>query len=242
MPADQKRFGLGKTTPREITTLMNKFVACDLGSPAGKDDAQLCKAALHMLHAQFYREGIPRYLDTLPGAANDSIANKSGALDASRSDVAAVSTRHGIVLISIYTYDNADQSWTPDDEGDLTIARLARAIVNAWSPAALRPGLRSRSLNNFILPTPPLIRLTVVNFLHARQRIDVLPLVCHHGFSKCAGSASANPLAWRSERIRLLNATSSTIFVPRRASCQNLQCMLQKPRRELLNLGIGQPE
>jgi beta-lactamase class A len=139
MPADQKRFGLGKTTPREITTLMNKFVACDLGSPAGKDDAQLCKAALHMLHAQFYREGIPRYLDTLPGAANDSIANKSGALDASRSDVAAVSTRHGIVLISIYTYDNADQSWTSDDEGDLTIARLARAIVNAWSPAGLAP-------------------------------------------------------------------------------------------------------
>ena len=137
MPADFKRFGLGKTTPREMATLMNKFVQCDLGSSAQPGDATLCEAALHMLHSQFYRDGIPRYLDTLPGATGDSIANKTGALDAVRNDVAAVSTKNGMVLISIFTYDNADHSWTSDDEGDMTIARLAKAIVNAWSPQGL---------------------------------------------------------------------------------------------------------
>jgi beta-lactamase class A len=51
--------------------------------------------------------------------------------------VAAVATKNGMVIISIFTYDNADQSWTSDDEGDVTIAKLARAIVNTWSPQGL---------------------------------------------------------------------------------------------------------
>ncbi len=137
MPADQPRFGLGKTTAREMATLMTKFVSCDLGTPAMSQDTKLCAAALQMLHSQFYREGIPRYLDTLPGATGDSIANKTGALNAVRNDVAAISTKSGMIVISIFTYDNADQTWTADDEGDLTMAKLARTIVHAWSPQGL---------------------------------------------------------------------------------------------------------
>lgn len=133
MPADQKRFGLGKTTAREMASVMERFVSCNLGTPAQEGDAKLCSAELHMLHDQFYREGIPRYLDTLPGATSDSIANKTGALDAVRNDVAAVSTKNGMVILSIFTYDNADKSWTADDEGDMTIAKLAKCIVSAWS-------------------------------------------------------------------------------------------------------------
>jgi len=139
MPADQKRFGLGKTTPREMATLLEKFVSCDLGTPAQQADAGLCAIALRMLQDQFYRDGIPRYLDTLPGATGNSIANKTGALDAVRNDVAAVSSRNGMLVLSIFTFDNADKSWTSDDEGDMTIARLARAIVAAWSPQGLAP-------------------------------------------------------------------------------------------------------
>lgn len=142
MPADQKRFGLGKTTAREMASLMTKFVTCELaepGKPAAEGDAKLCDTALHMLHSQFYREGIPRYLDTLPGATDVAIANKTGALNAVRNDVAAVSTKSGMIVISIFTYDNKDQTWTVDDEGDTTIAKLARAIVNTWSPVGLAP-------------------------------------------------------------------------------------------------------
>ena len=137
MPADQPRFGLGKTTAHEAATLMEKFVDCDLGSPSVPADPGLCAAALHMLHSQFYRDTIPRYLDTLPGAKGDSIASKTGSLNAVRNDVAAISTSNGIVVISIFTYDNADQTWTVDNEAELTIAKLARAIVHAWSPDGL---------------------------------------------------------------------------------------------------------
>ena len=40
-------------------------------------------------------------------------------------------------MISAYTYENKDQSWTPDNEGYLTIAKMAKAIVETWAPKGL---------------------------------------------------------------------------------------------------------
>jgi beta-lactamase class A len=142
MPADYKQFGIGKTTAREMASLMGRFVRCELAEPGTAvmpGDAALCQVAMKMLHLQFYRTGIPRYLDGLPGATDDSIANKTGSLDAVRNDVGAVSTPNGIIVLSIFTFHNQDHSWTQDQEAELTIAKLARAIVGAWSPAGLAP-------------------------------------------------------------------------------------------------------
>jgi beta-lactamase class A len=141
MPADQKKFGLGKTTPREMALVMTKIARCELAEPGGQteaDDAKLCQVALKMLHAQFYRSAAPRYLEGMPGAASDSIANKTGSLDAVRNDVAAISTKNGIVIISTFTCNNKDHSWGAEQEGELTIAKLARAIIQSWSPEGLR--------------------------------------------------------------------------------------------------------
>jgi beta-lactamase class A len=140
MPADQKRFGLGKTTAREMAELMIKIASCDLaepGAPARQGDGVLCDVALKMLHVQFYRSAIPRYLDSLPGATGDSIANKTGSLDAVRNDVAAISTKNGMVVISCFTFNNKDHSWGADQEGELTIAKIAQQIVKSWSPEGL---------------------------------------------------------------------------------------------------------
>jgi len=140
MPDDQKKFGLGKTTAHEMATLMKKIVTCDLAEPgahARPDDAALCAVALHMLHVQFYRNAIPRYLDGMAGATGDSIANKTGSLDAVRNDVAAVSTKNGLVVISCFTFNNKDHSWGTEQEGELTIAKIARAIIQSWSPQGL---------------------------------------------------------------------------------------------------------
>ena len=140
MPPDQKKFGLGKTTAREMAALMTRIVACDLaepGAPARATDADLCAVALHMLHVQFYRNAVPRYLDGMPGATGDSIANKTGSLDAVRNDVAAISTKNGLVVISCFTFNNQDHSWGTEQEGELTIAKIARAIIQNWSPQGL---------------------------------------------------------------------------------------------------------
>ncbi len=140
MPADQKKFGLGKTTAREMAALMTKIVRCELaepGSSARADDAALCDVALKMLHVQFYRSAIPRYLDGMPGVTSNSIANKTGSLDAVRNDVAAISTKNGMVIISAFTFNNKDHAWGAEQEGELTIAKLARAIIQSWSPEGL---------------------------------------------------------------------------------------------------------
>lgn len=140
LPPDFKRFGLGKTTARQIATLMTRIVTCDLATkalPAQPGDATLCATTLHMLQLQFYRSAIPRYLEALPGAGPTSIANKTGSLDAVRNDVAAIATPHGVIILACFTTENRDHSWGTEQEGELTIAKLARAVVSAWSPEGL---------------------------------------------------------------------------------------------------------
>jgi beta-lactamase class A len=79
-----------------------------------------------------------RFIETSDTSeAPSAIANKTGALDALRADVAIVYTKSGKILVSAYTYDNADQRWSPDNEGYLTIAKLSKAIVEAWAPKGL---------------------------------------------------------------------------------------------------------
>ncbi|HEX4310210.1 MAG TPA: serine hydrolase [Acidobacteriaceae bacterium] len=145
MPADQKEFGLGKTTAREMAGIMDRLVTCNLGpaplsaanaaSSAIPSDQDLCKAAMHMLKVQSDRAGIPRYLEKLDTTEGDSaIANKTGAVDQARNDVGALFTQHGTIIISAFTHDNADTSWTPDNQGQLLIARMAKTIVDAWAP------------------------------------------------------------------------------------------------------------
>jgi beta-lactamase class A len=137
MPADQKQFGLGKTTAREMASVMQRFVTCDLGTPHQPQDDALCAAAMHMLKNQFYRNSIPRYLENLDTTVGESaIANKTGALDEVRNDVGVVFTKqHGSIVISEFTWDNEDHSWTPDNAGEVLMAKLAKAIVDDWNGA-----------------------------------------------------------------------------------------------------------
>ncbi len=151
MPADQPKFGLGKTTPQEMAYLMETIGLCHLhqiGTAAHPGDARfapvdgadraVCSVALNMLKNQFYRETIPRYLEAVDTTENGTaIASKTGSLDAVRNDVAIVMGKTGPMVLSIFTYGNRDHGWTVDNEGELTIARLARTIVQDWSPAGL---------------------------------------------------------------------------------------------------------
>lgn len=131
-PADQKQFGLGKTTAREMAELVERLWRCDLGAPG------LCRDMINIMRDQQDREMIPRYLDDADTSDGLSpIADKIGTLDAVRNDVGLVYTQAGPVVISIFTYDNPDQSWTPDNKAELLIGRMAQAIVTTWSPAGL---------------------------------------------------------------------------------------------------------
>jgi beta-lactamase class A len=141
MPPDQPQFGLGKTTAREMASIMERFAECRLALDGGAPkpgDGPLCGAILHMLRSQQDRDGIPRYLEALDTSEHGSaIANKTGALDQVRNDVALIATKTGPIVIAAFTWDNADQRWTGDNEGQKTLGRLGQTIVARWSPQGL---------------------------------------------------------------------------------------------------------
>jgi beta-lactamase class A len=132
MPPDQKKFGLGKTTAREMAKVMESIVRCDL------HDQQLCDAMIYMLRNQQYRNLVPHFLETADTSEGLSlIANKTGSLDEVRNDVAVVYAKNGPIIISAFTYDNQDKSWTNDNAAELLVAHIARTIMDSWSPSGL---------------------------------------------------------------------------------------------------------
>jgi beta-lactamase class A len=141
MSADQPKFGLGKTTAREMAAIMERIATCRLaldGSAPLAGDSKLCGSLLAMLRNQQDRNSLPRYLETLDTSETGSaIANKTGALDQVRNDVALISSKSGPIVISAFTQANADQRWTGDNEAEQTLGKLAKAIVDRWSPAGL---------------------------------------------------------------------------------------------------------
>jgi len=36
----------------------------------------------------------------------------------------------------MFTHDNADTSWTPDNEAEVLMAKMAKEIVDAWVPGS----------------------------------------------------------------------------------------------------------
>jgi len=141
MPSDQPKFGLGKTTAREMAAIMEGFATCRLAldnTAPLPGDAKICASLLHMLRNQQDKDSLPRYLETLDTSEHGSaIANKTGALDAVRNDIALISTKKGPVVIAAFTQENADKRWTGDNEAEKTLAKIAQAIVAAWSPEGL---------------------------------------------------------------------------------------------------------
>ncbi len=142
MPADQPEFGLGKTTAREMATIMRQIVECRL-DPATKPspaDGPLCGRALTMLRNQQDRDSLPRYVEVFDTSeAGSAIGNKTGALDAVRNDVALFATKNGPILISAFTWENKDERWTGDNEAEQTLGKIGAAVLKAWSPLGLDP-------------------------------------------------------------------------------------------------------
>lgn len=127
-PPDQKKFGLGKTTAREMAEILESIERCDLG------DKALCEKMIGIMKNQQDRAGIPRYLEAGDTTVQTSaIANKTGAEDDVRNDVGIVYTKHGPIVISAFTYDNKDQSWTVDNSAQVLIGKLAKTVVDAWA-------------------------------------------------------------------------------------------------------------
>jgi len=119
----RSQFGLGMTTPKEMNTLIELLYRHKAASVAG------CEKILRILSHQYWDDysGISVPLDV-------KVASKSGAIDRSRSEVSLVFAEHPYIL-TIYTDSQKDQSWSPANEGGVTIRRMCSLIWNGLNPS-----------------------------------------------------------------------------------------------------------
>lgn len=129
MPPDQPKFGLGKTTAREMAEALESIQRCDL-----KDQA-LCDQMLKIMRGQQDHSMVPRYIESDPDIPHPEwVADKLGALNDVRNDVALVMYKDTPIIISAFTWENKDQRWTHDNAAEILIASLARRIAQQWAP------------------------------------------------------------------------------------------------------------
>jgi beta-lactamase class A len=120
-------FGLGVTTPREMLSLLERLERGEVVSPAASEEM------IGILKRQQTHEGVGR---TLNGVA---IANKAGALDRQRSDVALVYSERGRIAMAITVDDLPETIWTVDNPGLLLLSRLSLALLDGLGSSGARP-------------------------------------------------------------------------------------------------------
>jgi beta-lactamase class A len=111
-----ERFGLGRSSPREMVRLMEMLERGQVVS------AEASRQMLEVLKRQQYKDGIGRRVA-------DSVASKSGSLDRLRSDVGVVYTKRGRIAIAITVDDLPKSDYSEDNPGLSLIADLARTLV-----------------------------------------------------------------------------------------------------------------
>jgi beta-lactamase class A len=114
---ENARFGLGRSSPREMVALLEKLERGELVSPAAS------REMLELLKRERGQEAIGRSLWRVPKAT------KSGALDALRSNVGIVYTPRGRVAIAVTCDDMPEAVWTPDNPALLLMSRLSEILI-----------------------------------------------------------------------------------------------------------------
>ena len=117
LPENQK-YGLGMSTPRDMVAILEKLDKGEIVSP------EASKEILAIMKRCQDGTGVRRRLSGV------TIANKTGALDALRSEVALVYAKGGKVAMAITVDEMPKIDWTPDNPGVLLIADVARILVD----------------------------------------------------------------------------------------------------------------
>ncbi len=115
---ENKRFGLGRSSPREMVVLLEKL---ERGEVAGQAAS---KEMIELLKKEKYSDGLFRWNWKLP------VANKTGALDRLRSDVGVIYTPRGRIAIAVTCDDMPEADWTDDNPALLLMSRLSRLLVD----------------------------------------------------------------------------------------------------------------
>lgn len=115
---ENKKYGLGMATPREMVLVMEKLERGEIISPAA------AKEMLELMKREQGRNAIGRSLPDVPAAS------KYGALDRLRSSVAILYTKKGKIALAITCDDMPETMWSVDNPAYLLMSRLSAVLVD----------------------------------------------------------------------------------------------------------------
>ncbi len=120
---NRNNYGWGQTTPREINIFMQRIVNNEMLDTASSEKM------LRLLARQYWDEQAMSQVP--PGIF---IADKNGAVDESRSEVMYVSNGKNPYILSVFTKNNKDQSWTNDNEAWVLTRKLSALLWKYYNP------------------------------------------------------------------------------------------------------------
>jgi beta-lactamase class A len=115
---DNKRFGLGASTPHEMVEILAKLDRGEIINVA------VSKEMLDLMKREQARYAIGRTIADTP------VASKYGALDYLRSCVALVYSKRGKIAIAITVDDMPEVNWSVDNPGYLLMSRLSLILID----------------------------------------------------------------------------------------------------------------
>jgi beta-lactamase class A len=114
---ENKKYGLGVATPREMVLVLEKLERGEIISPAAS------KEMIELMKREQGRNAIGRSLYDVP------MASKYGALDRLRSSVAILYTKKGRIAMAISCDDMPETIWSVDNPAYLLMSRLSEVLV-----------------------------------------------------------------------------------------------------------------
>jgi beta-lactamase class A len=119
---NRKQYGWGQTTPREIAMFMERIVNKDILSKAASEKL------LRLLSRQYWDEEAISQVP--PGIF---IADKNGAVNASRSEVMYVNNNKNPYILSLFTKNNKDESWEQTNEAWVLTRKISALLCKYYN-------------------------------------------------------------------------------------------------------------
>ena len=113
---ENKKWGIGRTTPHEMVTIFEKLYRGELVSKTASEEM------IAILKHQRDRNGIGRDMN------DTEIASKSGALDHLRSDVGIIYSKGGPIAMAITVDNMPEVNWSSDNPGLLLLSSLSEIL------------------------------------------------------------------------------------------------------------------
>ena len=128
--ANQKQYGWGQTTPREMAELLVRIREGKVISPDASE-----RMYRNLTRIYWDAEALSQIPPTV------QVASKQGAVDQSRSEVVLVNAPSGDYVFCVITKNQQDESWESNNEGFVLLRNVSRLLwqdfepKSRWAPA-----------------------------------------------------------------------------------------------------------